>query len=505
MNHATILQTATQDYFRLIQEELPSKHLSQLKGKNTKELRHLIPRLFQSSGLISLPGNSRGKSSFEVHFDRLLDSVAAFWETRAAEVLEAARCSDSYKITLQSQRLITKLEAHLRRLGLYFDTIFLVDPIHIGSTSIRYRIKNDPDLVVSNKFVLLERLAYFLSLEELLSPNVDRPLFVILPDVSVQQPDGSVEEAACFLGEQVLGIPGMDSQALARRTLEDEEELTRVLTSSQVTSRLVQRFTRPEEEKDAWLVAIPSGEFKGVAPLDITEQQGGSLLLQLWQKSWETLFSIRETLSCALAAGTDPVVYYGNEPYYSWLQERIARSIVKELGGSEEEQITVTALLGKDLEFLEAVTLEDLRNMREEGHLEEMREALRLERKDFKNAISNGVESAAQEFQEGFLEIIDLYGRERQGRRKRANRKAAFTGVAFGATAAIGIAAVALPAIVVLGALGTAIGLAVGGKSALDTVRAFREASTSSDPAMHSPLAILYEAKERWERERTEK
>lgn len=82
-----------------------------------KELRRFILK-----ELISSP-------ELDNQLTNLMVLLNKFWDTHAAALITEVRASKSYRLLLPIQRFGYNISNHLRSLGIYFDSIIMVDPI----------------------------------------------------------------------------------------------------------------------------------------------------------------------------------------------------------------------------------------------------------------------------------------------------------------------------------------------------------------------------------------
>lgn len=93
------------------------KYKYAFRNLELKELRRFILK-----ELISSP-------ELDNQLTNLIVLLNKFWDTHAAALITEVRASKSYRLLLPIQRFGYNISNHLRSLGIYFDSIIMVDPL----------------------------------------------------------------------------------------------------------------------------------------------------------------------------------------------------------------------------------------------------------------------------------------------------------------------------------------------------------------------------------------
>lgn len=119
------------------------KYKYAFRNLELKELRRFILK-----ELISSP-------ELDNQLTNLIVLLNKFWDTHAAALITEVRASKSYRLLLPIQRFGYNISNHLRSLGIYFDSIIMVDPLHFPSLSSLHSFLSLPP---DNSYVRMRRL-----------------------------------------------------------------------------------------------------------------------------------------------------------------------------------------------------------------------------------------------------------------------------------------------------------------------------------------------------------
>lgn len=473
------------EYFRLLESHLRSDEKQSLTQLTKSPLRSFIVAKLQPMGA--------SKGDFELRLDELLKSVSQHWKACGAQLVKQFRDMGAYSLTLQSQGFALALESHARRLGVYFDTLLFVDPLHLQpDTWLEYSLDSPQRL--TRKAVLVERLAAMLRLRSLCLAQTDFPIFMVVPDNAVTNAKGYENRVLPMLAEVLF-----DDRACA-----DDFKAFGNAVSRLTGDRDVAHIAEFSSLRN---IAGPPGEatYAGqpgandlllINGADISRMPIRMQVLSVLQLLMDTLHDIDQCTANGLAAGSDPVFNNLFETLFANSQHLLLKELAAHVGSADEEILTAKALIGNDLDMLETVTTSDLVRLRENAGLESVRTALRSERelvRLYRTDPSRAVSQLSAHVREVIAEAGDEYAKARKGRV--AGLK--WAGLSFGASAALGVASLAFPAIAILSIVGFAAGTLVGGKSALDLYKQYRDDSSQLKTIESSPMFMLYGATSR--------
>jgi hypothetical protein len=490
MSDLTTICSIQREYFELIRSVLPRNlYESLLNASRTGAMAELAERLARP---ILYTATGQKVSSLEVAFDEVARLLSAFWRERADPLLRALENTPLYGVTLETQRFPSRLPTHLRRLALYFDCVGMVDLLHIPHTDALEELLRDPE----KRQVKIEMLLWFVwmvraSEVATIDPNV--PVFVPLPNTLYNPTANSqmVDFAAQYLADHVPSLREVASSDALDDFLDSNAttDLDTTVCAADAFSRLAARFG----DDDGFAFSPFSGEVVLGAPQKLT---GASQIYRIHRLLGTTFSCARETVLASLPIGWDPVLYERNAFLHEWLFAQASTGLAtqKDNRNIQPEQAAVCGLVGNDLEFLEAVSAEDIRRVREGELYKELRDLLSLSRAEFKIAAHQSPEAAVQAFVTHVRDAINQFAtkyKEVNQDRKSARWRAALN---FTGATSLTALTIAFPSLALLGWLAGGVSVLVGGKSLLDLADMEKEASRRKKELETNPLMLLYRA-----------
>lgn len=140
---SSITKSIQNEYVLLMENAFSEKYKYAFRNLELKELRRFILK-----ELISSP-------ELDNQLTNLIVLLNKFWDTHAAALITEVRASKSYRLLLPIQRFGYNISNHLRSLGIYFDSIIMVDPLHFPSLSSLHSFLSLPP---DNSYVRMRRL-----------------------------------------------------------------------------------------------------------------------------------------------------------------------------------------------------------------------------------------------------------------------------------------------------------------------------------------------------------
>ncbi|EKH8696399.1 hypothetical protein O9085_003844, partial [Salmonella enterica] len=147
---SSITKSIQNEYVLLMENAFSEKYKYAFRNLELKELRRFILK-----ELISSP-------ELDNQLTNLIVLLNKFWDTHAAALITEVRASKSYRLLLPIQRFGYNISNHLRSLGIYFDSIIMVDPLHfpsLGSLHSFLSLPPDNSYVRMRRLVLLEHVS----------------------------------------------------------------------------------------------------------------------------------------------------------------------------------------------------------------------------------------------------------------------------------------------------------------------------------------------------------
>lgn len=167
---SSITKSIQNEYVLLMENAFSEKYKYAFRNLELKELRRFILK-----ELISSP-------ELDNQLTNLIVLLNKFWDTHAAALITEVRASKSYRLLLPIQRLGYNISNHLRSLGIYFDSIIMVDPLHFPSLSSLHSFLSlppDNSYVRMRRLVLLEHVSNLFRAIPFMTIDDDYPIFLI--------------------------------------------------------------------------------------------------------------------------------------------------------------------------------------------------------------------------------------------------------------------------------------------------------------------------------------
>lgn len=184
---SSITKSIQNEYVLLMENAFSEKYKYAFRNLELKELRRFILK-----ELISSP-------ELDNQLTNLIVLLNKFWDTHAAALITEVRASKSYRLLLPIQRFGYNISNHLRSLGIYFDSIIMVDPLHFPSLSSLHSFLSlppDNSYVRMRRLVLLEHVSNLFRAIPFMTIDDDYPIFLMLGIASLAMPQLTLLSAA---------------------------------------------------------------------------------------------------------------------------------------------------------------------------------------------------------------------------------------------------------------------------------------------------------------------
>lgn len=189
---SSITKSIQNEYVLLMENAFSEKYKYAFRNLELKELRRFILK-----ELISSP-------ELDNQLTNLIVLLNKFWDTHAAALITEVRASKSYRLLLPIQRFGYNISNHLRSLGIYFDSIIMVDPLHFPSISSLHSFLSlppDNSYVRMRRLVLLEHISNLFRAIPFMTIDDDYPIFLIVPELLDFDKERNHEQSAAFLSQ----------------------------------------------------------------------------------------------------------------------------------------------------------------------------------------------------------------------------------------------------------------------------------------------------------------
>ncbi|EHL1595405.1 hypothetical protein KCD33_000427 [Salmonella enterica subsp. enterica serovar Agona] len=198
---SSITKSIQNEYVLLMENAFSEKYKYAFRNLELKELRRFILK-----ELISSP-------ELDNQLTNLIVLLNKFWDTHAAALITEVRASKSYRLLLPIQRFGYNISNHLRSLGIYFDSIIMVDPLHFPSLSSLHSFLSlppDNSYVRMRRLVLLEHVSNLFRAIPFMTIDDDYPIFLIVPELLDFDKERNHEQSAAFLSQLFFKDRKMD-------------------------------------------------------------------------------------------------------------------------------------------------------------------------------------------------------------------------------------------------------------------------------------------------------
>lgn len=205
---SSITKSIQNEYVLLMENAFSEKYKYAFRNLELKELRRFILK-----ELISSP-------ELDNQLTNLIVLLNKFWDTHAAALITEVRASKSYRLLLPIQRFGYNISNHLRSLGIYFDSIIMVDPLHFPSLSSLHSFLSlppDNSYVRMRRLVLLEHVSNLFRAIPFMTIDDDYPIFLIVPELLDFDKERNHEQSAAFLSQLFFKDRKMDYATNCRK------------------------------------------------------------------------------------------------------------------------------------------------------------------------------------------------------------------------------------------------------------------------------------------------
>ncbi|EBI9725781.1 hypothetical protein V9Y99_17205 [Salmonella enterica] len=482
---SSITKSIQNEYVLLMENAFSEKYKYAFRNLELKELRRFILK-----ELISSP-------ELDNQLTNLIVLLNKFWDTHAAALITEVRASKSYRLLLPIQRFGYNISNHLRSLGVYFDSIIMVDPLHFPSLSSLHSFLSlppDNSYVRMRRLVLLEHVSNLFRAIQFMTIDDDYPIFLIVPELLDFDKERNHEQSAAFLSQLFFKDRKMDYAtylAFLEHFGRNEETFQKILTNKELLKTLLNNFNNIE--KEVWVYDTDLKSFT-TREVDLLDYDLPSAIATLLGKVEGAIYAQRSTQLSATLLGIDPVIYSNHMFLHEWTTEQLVKDYGKLNPLSSEEQAITMGLSAAEVKFLTALSDLELKKIRERGQLESLRHELRISRHDLQGKTPDQMQDAANNFSKHLINVVEEYGKSHESAIKNSKKKKISSGLIFAGTATLGIASLAMPQLTLLSAAATGIGLAFGGKSLADIFSEHKAHKNEIQILEKTPVSLLYGA-----------
>lgn len=403
MNSDDTIKMIQKEYFALFESYFVNLRSSFLSSK-LKPVEFLLQeKCFEESSNIEFSHMGKRWSSLAYQADRLLSEVFVFWKTHQGGLQNALK--DCEKLCTQVGDLNGNSRYYanaILRLGLYFDSICVIDPLSIMA---QRRERKEKFFTGRNDDTwLAELLVNYLEIariKPLLLSQTDLPIAIIIPPGGLSWGEKEFNNAfeiaknntyalfADALGEKIGSTPDLyrvlEKRSLAyfEQTLPKHWALSSLLDDPALKSlsQLIELSKKIHVDDIGNIKAYErlSADVKSIAHL------------------FSTFLSIMLVLEGAELSASELGIDVNIPKSYWSLNKFRQRTIAKNFRNLVPEEAPVqAAIMSESMDWMTAANLDDLIRMREEGMMEEVRKVYRIKRRDLQKANIDNYEAATK-------------------------------------------------------------------------------------------------------------
>ena len=340
----------------------------------------------------------------------------------------------------------------------------------------------------------MEHYAYLLKSLNYDLQNIDEIPFLVIPEVLDFSIEKHHDESTKFLQKLFDFSDPFETMDCFVDMVDstDEEELLKQIKHSDLYNELLNRYKNTGEytwalDIETRLWQLSNDDFLSLAP--------STILRSLINKISSTIYAIKSSHLAAVQYNIDPILYNGNLHIYDWLFTNNILTKDYSVQLSVEEQIVAKSLLGEETNFLEALSIEDLQIIREEGLLENLRKALRLERNQIGKTLDvANIEDSTNKFTSNMLSVIKDYENEYLSNLKTQGKNKLIRYLSLAGSMALGASTLVFPEAFFLAIFTASSGVLLGGKSIRDIVMETKKEKENIEMIKRNPISVLYGA-----------
>lgn len=433
----------------------------------------------------------------DFQLNKLLIDLNEFWGRNGNKLIDEIRKSRSYKILLPIQRFGYNMPENLRSLGIYFDTVLMVDPLHIPDMEMLQGyllLPPNHEQLRGRRLVLLEHASNIFKTIPFMKLEEDHSLFLIVPELLNFEIERNEDESAAFLSQLFsLGKPMSHDELFhfLNNVKGGDVQLKKMISDNGLLTKLISNFQHVGDI--VWVMDYDTKKYS-VSKSKLDSFGLATTIRSLAVKVESAIYAQRSSQVSASILQVDPVIYSNHLFLHDWIVKRLINDYENHRIYSTEEQAIAMGLTSKDVDFLTALSDTDLKKIREKGKLENLRNQLRLSRSNLQDSSIDNLKKSSIDFSQNLIEIISDYGNTYKNKLS-INKKNKFKSAAIlTSSATLGVASLIFPQYAVLSVAATGIGITLGGTSLKDIYLDSKNNKKEIAQLEQNPISLLYGA-----------
>ena len=517
MDRKSSIRSIHKSYFELLEAHFKPEQ-SEFEKSGAPDFASVInfvmaaikPR-FTSGITVSIPSLGVVPAIFQ-HTHELLQNIHSFWEANAEAVRIAVKDDDTLQSTvIDNVDWNLRLET-VRAYGLYFDTLLIPDLMADHAYNyheLRQGQQKWDDSGALGFFGLRMMVDYFLLLKRkaLFVNDSEFPIGVLYPRMTLCDKQRSSIDSLTIASYEITTQFANDvfgqhlrsvEEAVAYFQRSDFKSLYRqmkggpyagVATVLENTARSTPAFGSKTLSLEKWLnTAIDSS--RQVAGTKVPKVRGAESLWVWLFRGFQTLQSYEPICDSFVADhALDPAGW----ELYRWLLRTNAEMAAGQAKLSEGKAV-MRAIEAESRHWRQSVDLEALIRLRERGEMEDMRRIFSVNRKRLKRASVADYDAVVSEVEGNISQALMDYETEfLRLEQYRSEQKLRDVGW-FSVSAALGVVSALVP-VALVGYIGAAVSITLGGKSVRDIVSDRKKINGGAETMRPGPVGIRCQAK----------
>lgn len=479
------IKSIQSEYVYIFENAFSDKYKNAFNKLDMNELKRFILKEVTAS------------QDLDFQLNRLLIDLNSFWDRNKNKLIDEIRKSRSYRILLPIQRFGYNMPENLRSLGIYFDSVLMVDPLHFPSMDMltpHLLLPPNHEQIRGRRLVLLEHASNIFKTLSFMRLEEDHPLFLIIPDLLNFDIERNEEESAAFLSQLFSFGKTMSHDELfdfLDNVKGGDVKLRKMISDNELLTKLTSNFQNVGDV--VWVMNFDTKEYS-VSKSKLESFGLATTIRTLAGKVESAIYAQRSSQVSASILQVDPVIYSNHLFLHDWIVKRLINDYENHRIYSTEEQAIAMGLTSKDVNFLTALSDTDLKKIREKGKLESLRNQLRLSRSNLQDSSIDNLKKSSIDFSQNLIEVVSDYGKTYKNKLS-INKKNKFKSAAiFTGTATLGVASLILPQYAALSMAATGIGITLGGTSLKDIYLDTKSNKKEITQLEQNPISLLYGA-----------
>jgi hypothetical protein len=479
-----------ESHFQVIWQKYSESDLSPLQFLNN------TPMGSYSSELV-IPYKGSQWSALAYEADQLLNKITSFWTIHRQSVESILKSSNRLNTQIGDLNGMSSYYANaVTRLGLYFDSICLIDPLAVAAqrrdTMERYfnGTIDDPQLL----HLILNYLE-IRSLKPFLVSETDLPIGILIPPIGVVWGDATFKflEEAAEKNTYKLFADAFNKQ------VDSFGDLVKIFETNSL--KHIEKKFKEHTALNGLLKIF--GSLDNLVEFSSAETPNPNRFYSKLPRRMKNMTHIKGTIegiflaqegaeTSAAELGIDINIH---KHHWEFNKQRIKgnSSLLSSLGVRDEIPIQA-AIMSDKMNWMSATTIDDLVKLRENGYMEQVREIYRINRRELQRASVENADSIASLVVNNVTEALQNYQNEIETLKQKSSKGWINKITLFFIPGSLAVASIFFPP---LGVIGTAYGFLGPGASVTDLVAKFKDDKKNINTISNHPI---YHMLEIWER-----